>query len=153
MHYRYKVFYYDQFPLKRLDMKKFTHMLHNGTQSGGMKEDDFLKLKKNIKENGMTNPIVVEVGARNYCYISIGNNRAEVMEQLGETHLAAILVFRTNTPLPEDGDCTRIDPEKLVEELAILHPSDDTWKMSHWIDKLLKDVRNQTYPHPWMKNF
>jgi len=86
----YAAFYYEAFPIDKLTRVKFPPI--DGVQTGGMKLNEFLTLKENIKEVGMINPIIIENDYR--FRIAMGYNRVEVMQQLGNTHIKAIVLVR-----------------------------------------------------------
>lgn len=109
-------------------------------KTGGMKEDEFLALKEDIKENGLINPIVVEVDSGPVYRIAMGNNRVEAIKQLGYTHVKALVLFCYSQPTDDLGPYEKINDSDLEQFMANKHPGDETWKKSGWCDRLLKFV-------------
>lgn len=128
----YAAYYYEAFPIEKLTRIDFPSI--NGIQTGGMKLNEFLTLKENIKEVGLTNPIIIEQDQR--FRIAMGYNRVEVMEQLGYTHIKAVLLVQgIMSMLPGHISI----PNRFFEErMKTLHPSDDTWRKSQWITRVLR---------------
>ena len=134
----YAAFYYDAFPIEKLTRVSFP--LIDGIQTGGMKLDEFLTLKENIKDVGLINPIIIENDHR--FRIAMGYNRVEVMQQLGNTHIKAIVLVQGITHmLPgHEGISNRFFEERMAQ----LHPGDETWRKSQWADRVLKSCRQET---------
>jgi hypothetical protein len=111
-------------------------------KTGGMKKDEFLSLRDNIKEHGLINPIIVEVdgGSPPRDRIAMGNNRVEVVEQLGDKHVKALVFFKSIAPPEELGEHIEITDTNLEAFMEVKHPGDNTWKKSSWADRLLKYV-------------
>ena len=137
---QYKPYYFDNFPIEKLRLLDFSHMHFNKLKTGGMKEDEFLALKEDIKENGLINPIVVEVDSGPVYRIAMGNNRVEAIKQLGYTHVKALVLFCYSQPTDDLGPYEKINDGDLEQFMANKHPGDETWKKSGWCDRLLKFV-------------
>jgi hypothetical protein len=142
MRCQYKPHYFEKFPIKQLHRLDFSHMHYDGLKTGGMDKEDFLSLRDDIAANGLINPIIVEVDAGQppRYRIAMGNNRVEVVDQLGDEYVKALVFFKAITPPDYLGTCTEILDSDLEEFMKEKHPGDDTWKKSGWADRLLKFV-------------
>lgn len=133
----YAAFYYEAFPIETLT--RITFPLIDGVQTGGMKLDEFFALKKSIENTGLTNPIIVE-NDQNF-RIAMGHNRVEVVEQLGNTHIKAVVLVEGIMPMLPGHEGI---PNRFFEErMAVLHPGDETWRKSQWADRILKSCRQE----------
>ena len=150
MHCQYKAYYFDEFPIDRLTFLDFSHMYVDGMKTGGMKKDAFLSLKNSIETEGLTNPIIVEVDSGPRYRIAMGNNRAEVVKQLGHTHIKALVLFNCTQPSAADGKHTHVLDTDLEDFMSEVHPGDETWKKSGWVDRLLKFVASRRRDKPWL---
>jgi len=143
MYSRYRAYYFEELPIARLNILNFSHMRHGDLKTGGMPLDEFLALKENIKENGLRNPIVVEVDSGNppRFRIAMGNNRVEAWQQLGHDTIKALVICKQQPP-PIDGlgDYQHIEHPDLETFMACVHPGDDLWKKSSWASRMLKAV-------------
>lgn len=140
MRCKYKAYYFESFPIDQLFMPDFSHMHIEGLKTGGMKKDEFLSLYADIEKNGLTNPIVVEVDSGPRYRVAMGNNRTEVLKQLGHETIKSLVLFNCTQPTPDLGDYTQIVDSELEEFMKEKHPGDDLWKKSGWADRLLKFV-------------
>lgn len=133
----YAAFYYEAFPIDKLTRVKFPPI--EGIQTGGMKLDEFLALKENIREKGLINPIIVENDHR--FRIAMGYNRVEVMQQLGYTHIKAVVLVRGIMVMQPGHE--GISNRFFEERMAVLHPGDETWRKSQWADRVLKSCKQE----------
>ena len=133
----YAAYYYEAFPIEKLTRVSFPPI--DGIQTGGMKLNEFLTLRENIKDVGLTNPIIIENDQR--FRIAMGYNRVEVMQQLGNTHIkAVVLVNGIKHMLPGHEGI----PNRYFEErMAALHPSDETWRKSQWATRVLRSCKQE----------
>jgi hypothetical protein len=150
MRCQYKAYYFESFPIKELMFLDFTHMHVDGIKTGGMKKEAFLSLTDSIRSEGLINPIIVEVDSGPRFRIAMGNNRAEVVKQLGEDFIKALVFFNCTQPTPELGECTHIFDTDLEAFMEEKHPGDETWKKSAWADRLLKFVASRQQDKPWL---
>ncbi|MEE9581016.1 MAG: ParB/Srx family N-terminal domain-containing protein [Nitrosomonadaceae bacterium] len=113
--------------------------LYEGTKTGGMGRNKFLELKESIKNDGLTNPIIIEQD-QNF-RIAMGHNRVEAMEQLGHTHIKAVLLVQ-GIMIMHPGH--KGIPNRFFEErMHSLHPGDDTWRLSQWAKRVLKSCKQE----------
>ena len=140
MRCRYKAYYFENFPLNKLSLLDFSHMHIDGLKTGGMKKEAFLALYEDIKNNGLINPIVVVVDSGPRYRIAMGNNRTEVMQQLGYEYIKALVFFRSSQPTPDLGEYIHVTDSNLESFMKEKHPGDRTWTKSGWADRLLKFV-------------
>jgi hypothetical protein len=71
----------------------------------------------------------------------MGHNRVEAMEQLGHTHIKAILLVRgIMAMLPGHKNI----PNRFFEErMQTIHPGDDSWRKSQWTTRVLRSCRQE----------
>lgn len=145
MRCQYKPHYYEKFPIEKLHRLNFSHMYCDGVKTGGMKREAFLSLHDDIAEKGLINPIIVEVDAGHppRYRIAMGNNRVEVVEQLGHEHVKALVFFKSIEPPNGLGEYVKIVDSELETFMEEKHPGDETWKKSGWADRLLKYVASR----------
>lgn len=145
MHCQYKPHYFEKFPIKKLQRLNFSHMYCDDIKTGGMDKDAFLSLRDDIKERGLLNPIIVEVDAGHppRYRIAMGNNRVEVVEQLGEEFVKALVFFKSIEPPPDLGEYTKILDTELETFMEEAHPTDETWKKSGWAERLLRFIESR----------
>lgn len=107
------------------DFSKYPHLYfirEDGSRTGTMGTEPFLRLKSDLAEHGMLNPITVEwmekekpnnTGNRYPpgLAVNLGNNRAEAMTQLGQPHGPVLFVIPRDKAhhLPKGGTRIPID--------------------------------------------
>ena len=140
---RYQTYYFEKLPISRLLRLDFTHMNFNGLKTGGMSPEEFLALRENIKENGLINPLVVEVDSGNppRFRIAMGNNRVEAWEQLGHDTIKALVIVKGHgTPFAGLGEYTKVSRGKLELFMSDKHPGDALWRKSSWAKRIVDSI-------------
>jgi lysozyme family protein len=146
---RYNSFYVEECPVEILE-RVWCHEKHifDGVQTGGMGKDTFLALKNDIKNNGLINPIIVELHSGNppRFKVSLGNNRLEAWKQLGHSTIKAIICTKDNKKIEDyvnNSAIKHIQAEELENFMAKNHPGDTLWKKSVWAQRILKSIVGQ----------
>ncbi len=128
----YAAYYYDAFPIEKLTRNKLPTF--GDVKTGGMSLTKFLALKESIENEGLTNPIIIEQDQR--FRIAMGHNRVEAMEQLGHTHIKAVLLVQGIKAMQPGHKGI---PNRFFEEqMGTIHPGDDTWRASQWAKRVLR---------------
>lgn len=107
------------------DFSSYPHLYFqrdDGYRTGTMPTEQFQRLKSDLAEHGMLNPITVEWMEKErpnnhggrlppQLAVNLGNNRAEAMHQLGQPHGPVLFVIPRDKAhlLPEGGETIPID--------------------------------------------
>lgn len=139
-----QVFFYESFPIECLD---FIHVSISGGSPGGMPEEEFDRLVKSIKTQGLINPILVE-DDNTRLKVQLGNNRIWARKKLGHDTIKTILITKNSKPAPLPGFLP-IPLHQFDATMAIIHPGDKLYEKSPYVRNIRGAFRQTNDPAEW----
>lgn len=139
-----QVFFYESFPIECLD---FIHVSISGGSPGGMPEEEFDRLVKSIKTQGLINPILVE-DDNTRLKVQLGNNRIWARKKLGHDTIKTILITKNSKPAPLPGFLP-IPLHQFDATMAIIHPGDKLYEKSPYVRNIRGAFRQISDPAEW----
>lgn len=139
-----QVFFYENFPIERLS---FISLSISSGSPGGMPEEEFSRLVKSIRDQGLINPILVE-DDNTRLKVQLGNNRIWAVKNLGHDTIKTILITKNSKPAPLP-NFFPIPLHQFDATMAIIHPGDKLYEKSPYVRNIRGAFRQVNEPAIW----
>lgn len=133
------VYYYESFPIEKLDYFDIPPERTGGHRTGGMGVKEFNQLVESIKTEGLINPVIVEDNNTSL-KVQLGNNRCMAMKELGYDTIKAVVSTKNSNPAPEPG-AMPIPVQHVDYWMKELHPGDEKWIKTAYLRQVRSSFR------------
>jgi hypothetical protein len=143
-----QAFYYEAVPIDELDYFDIPEQRTGGVKTGGMQPKAFAALVESIKQNGLTNPVLVEVDVNNK-KVQLGNNRCVAMKTLGYDSIKAVVITKNGIKAPFP-NAKPIPPQNFDATMRVVHPGDEKYITCPYVRNLRGSFRQEKEPAEWV---